>query len=86
MIKRLLFLTTLLFTITSYLFGGTTGKLTGKIIDAENGEILPGINILIDGTTMGDATDINGEFLINNNQIFVDIYRIKSQDFISLIS
>lgn len=66
MIKRILFLTTLLFTIASYLFGGTTGKLTGKIIDAENGEILPGINILIDGTTMGDASDINGEYLINN--------------------
>ena len=66
MIKRLLFLTALTFTISSNLFAGTTGKLTGKIIDAENGEILPGINILIDGTTMGDASDINGEYLINN--------------------
>lgn len=66
MIKRLLFLSTLLFIISHHLFAGTTGKLTGKVTDAETGEILPGINILIQGTTMGDASDINGEYLINN--------------------
>ncbi len=66
MIKRLLFLITLLLTYSIQLHAGTTGKISGKITDAETGEALPGINIMIEGTTMGAASDINGEYLINN--------------------
>jgi len=36
----------LLFSVgQSTMFGGTTGKITGKITDAENGEPLAGVNI-----------------------------------------
>ncbi|MEN8194623.1 MAG: carboxypeptidase-like regulatory domain-containing protein, partial [Bacteroidota bacterium] len=66
MIKRLLFLTTLILIYSIKLNAGTTGKISGTITDAETGEPLPGINILIEGTTMGAASDINGEYLINN--------------------
>ncbi len=62
MIKRLLFLTTIALLISTNIFAGTTGKLIGKVVDAANGEIMPGINIIIDGTTLGDASDINGEY------------------------
>lgn len=65
MIKRLLLLFFLSFT-TSFLFAGTTGKISGRVIDAETNESLPGINIIIEGTTFGAATDINGDFVINN--------------------
>lgn len=48
------------------LFAGVTGKIAGKVTDAETGEPLIGINVIIDGTTIGAATDINGNYIINN--------------------
>ena len=47
-------------------FAGTTGKIAGKIIDATTNETLIGVNVIIVGTTMGAATDINGEYYILN--------------------
>jgi len=44
----------------------TTGKITGKIIDAETGESLPGVNILLLNTRYGAASDGNGDFYIIN--------------------
>ncbi len=40
------------------------GKIVGKVTDAETGEPLPGANILIVGTTIGAASDVNGNFVI----------------------
>ncbi len=54
---------------------GETGKLTGKIIDAATGEALPGVNILIEGTSRGAATNIDGEYLILN--ILPGTYSLK---------
>ncbi|CAG1771004.1 partial Protein oar, partial [uncultured bacterium] len=48
------------------LFAGTTGKLTGKVTDASTGEPLIGVNILLEGTTLGAATDVNGNYTILN--------------------
>ena len=42
----------------------TTGKITGTVRDADTGEALPGVNVLIEGTTQGTATDLNGEYVI----------------------
>lgn len=59
----------LLFTFalgTAVSFAGTTGKIKGKVVDARTGDPLPGVNVLIVGTTMGAATDINGTFFILN--------------------
>ena len=39
--------------------------VTGKVTDASTGDPLPGVNIIIDGTTTGVTTDINGEYTIN---------------------
>jgi outer membrane receptor protein involved in Fe transport len=44
----------------------TTGKISGKVLDAENSSPLIGVNVLIEGTTMGAATDGTGEFFILN--------------------
>ncbi len=54
------------FTIFALLYGGTTGKITGVVIDAESGMPLPGCNIIVLDTDFGTATDINGEFFILN--------------------
>ncbi|MFZ5519019.1 MAG: TonB-dependent receptor [Candidatus Zhuqueibacterota bacterium] len=47
-------------------FAGTTGKISGIVRDAQSGELLPGVNILIEGTTMGAAADMNGYYVILN--------------------
>ena len=50
----------------SILVGQTAGKVSGKVIDADNGEPLIGANVLVRGTTMGGATDADGTFYILN--------------------
>ncbi|MGD8780824.1 MAG: TonB-dependent receptor [Ignavibacteria bacterium] len=46
------------------LFAGNTGKIVGLVVDADNGEPLIGVNILIEGTKTGAATDLEGKFTI----------------------
>lgn len=45
-------------------FAGTTGKIKGIIKDAKSGEPLPGVNVVIQGTTLGAATDADGFYII----------------------
>jgi outer membrane receptor protein involved in Fe transport len=45
-------------------WAGTTGKIAGKVVDQETGEPLPGVNVLVEGTTLGAATDLQGNFII----------------------
>lgn len=52
--------------IQSNLFAGITGKIAGKVTDAETGEPLIGINVLVEGTSLGAATNIDGNYIINN--------------------
>ena len=35
-------------------------RITGKVSDGDTGEPLPGVNIIIEGTTQGTITDIEG--------------------------
>lgn len=42
----------------------TTGKIAGRVTDAETGEPLIGANVLIQGTPWGCATDDNGDFYV----------------------
>lgn len=43
-----------------------TGKVVGKVTDLENGDALIGANVLIDGTNLGAATDVDGNYVILN--------------------
>ena len=43
---------------------GQTGKITGKVLDQETGNPLPGVNVLLENTSMGAATDPDGDFVI----------------------
>jgi outer membrane receptor protein involved in Fe transport len=45
---------------------GTTGKLTGHVVDKQSGEALVGVNITVEGTMLGASTNINGDFTILN--------------------
>jgi len=44
----------------------TTGKIAGRVIDKETKEPLIGANVFIEGSSVGAATDLNGEFFIIN--------------------
>ncbi|OQX96152.1 hypothetical protein B6I21_01710 [candidate division KSB1 bacterium 4572_119] len=50
----------------SVLYAGITGKITGRVIDSESKEPLPGVNVLIKDSVMGAATDTDGKFFILN--------------------
>ncbi|MGE5497198.1 MAG: carboxypeptidase-like regulatory domain-containing protein, partial [Syntrophothermus sp.] len=64
--KTPLLLILLLAGTISFLYAGTTGKISGRVTDAETGETIPGVNIIIEGTSLGAATDIDGSYTINN--------------------
>ena len=42
------------------------GTVTGRILDGDSGEPLPGVNAMIEGTTIGSITDLEGQFTITN--------------------
>ncbi len=54
---------TLLFAVVSL---AQTGKVGGKIVDRETNQPLIGANVLVVGTSLGAATDVNGEYTISN--------------------
>lgn len=56
----------LVIAFSSLIFAGTTGKISGKIIDKETNEPIVGANVVIGGTYYGAATDLDGYFYINN--------------------
>ena len=59
-----LLISLVIITLTSINYAGTTGKIVGKVIDAQTREPLPGVNVIVDGTTLGAATNMEGEFFI----------------------
>jgi len=62
--------------IVGTLFAGTTGKISGVVVDSETKEPLPGVNIVVEGTTLGAATDLNGQYNILN--IPPGVYELKA--------
>lgn len=42
----------------------TTGKIAGIVIDVDSRTGLPGVNVFIEGTTQGTATNMDGEYVI----------------------
>ena len=51
--------------------------ITGKVIDGSTGEALPGVNVLVEGTTVGTATNAEGKYSLevtNTNAVLVFSY------------
>ncbi|MCB0276252.1 MAG: TonB-dependent receptor [Calditrichaeota bacterium] len=76
MSRRLLFLTVLLSMLPVILLGQSSGKLVGVVTDQKTGEPLPGVNVSLDGTTFGAATDVDGYYVILN--VPVGTYTIRA--------
>ncbi|MBE9509438.1 MAG: carboxypeptidase-like regulatory domain-containing protein [Bacteroidetes bacterium] len=60
------FFISLLIILPITLFAGTNGKIAGLVVDKSSGEPLPGVNVIIKGTLLGAATDIDGSYFIVN--------------------
>ena len=58
------------------IYAGETGKIAGTVVDATTGEPLPGANVVIVGTRMGAATDVNGFYFILN--VPPGVYKLKA--------
>ncbi|HOZ16144.1 MAG TPA: carboxypeptidase-like regulatory domain-containing protein, partial [Tenuifilaceae bacterium] len=42
-----------------------TVRITGTVTSSEDGMPLPGVSVIVKGTTIGGATDVNGKYEIN---------------------
>ena len=61
--RKLLIVVTLLFLLPVVAFA-QNGKVRGIVTDKKTGEPLPGANVMIEGTTLGASTDMNGVYVI----------------------
>ncbi|MBI2427764.1 MAG: TonB-dependent receptor [Ignavibacteriales bacterium] len=68
MIKRYSVLCTTLSILISLnlLIAGTTGKISGKVTDSKTGDGIPSAIVTVIGSTLGAATDANGNYVIVN--------------------
>ncbi|MFC1785173.1 TonB-dependent receptor [Candidatus Neomarinimicrobiota bacterium] len=48
------------------LIAQSNGQVSGAVYESSTGSVLPGANIVIEGTSRGDAADRNGFFLVSN--------------------
>ena len=60
------FYTVLVLVFTSQVIWAAPADIIGMVADSTTGEPLPGANVFLEGTGMGDASDINGEYQISN--------------------
>jgi outer membrane receptor protein involved in Fe transport len=58
-----IFLTVL---IPFVVFAEKTGAVYGSVVDEKTGEVLIGVNLLVDGTLLGAASDYNGYYIIED--------------------
>ena len=59
------------------------GKIKGTVSDSELNGALPGVNVLVKGSTTGASTDIDGKFLLNttatSGQVVISYVGFQSQ-------
>lgn len=75
-ITKILCLVLLLTAAHSLYAFSATGKIKGKVIDKETGEVLIGANVSLVGTTIGAAAQVDGTYLITN--VPVGTYTLKA--------
>lgn len=74
--KNLKLILVLTFFSTAFIIGQSArGKIIGKVVDETTKEPIPGVNVLVVGTTFGSATDLDGNFSINN--VDVGSYQVR---------
>lgn len=87
-IKRINF-SVLLLAVTLLLSGNVfaqVSKITGKVVDNSTKEALPGVSVVVKGTTIGAATDLDGNFTLQAEQgstLVFSFIGYKSQEVIA---
>jgi len=86
MMKPLTFFTLVLiffsFTVSAF-SQNENGSIKGIIVDATNDEVLTGANVIIDGTSIGTATGLDGEFIfpsVKAGEYILDVSYIGYKD------
>ncbi len=74
--KKLVVTLLLLMLIPVFVFAQSAGKIAGIVKDKSTGEPLPGVNVVVEGTTMGSATDVDGYYVILN--VPVGVYKLRA--------
>jgi len=54
----------MLMLLPALLSAGVTGKIMGRVVDAKTAEPLIGVNLIVEGTGMGAASDVEGYYAI----------------------
>lgn len=69
-IKSIVSLVTLIFLTfgTNSIFAQGMGSIFGTVTDKSTGELLPGVNVFFQGTTIGTATNLEGSYVLNQMQ------------------
>jgi outer membrane receptor protein involved in Fe transport len=75
MFRKIFTIVSMLLLITSAVMA-QTGRVIGKVVDQQSEEPLIGANVIIVGTSLGAATDVNGSFIIS--QVPPGNYSIKA--------
>ncbi|RME29698.1 MAG: TonB-dependent receptor, partial [Candidatus Zixiibacteriota bacterium] len=65
----------LIFTLAVHSFAQTTGEIRGQVIDQQTKEPLIGVNVIVEETTYGASTDLEGNYVIPN--VPVGSYRLR---------
>jgi len=61
--KRFVFLLSLLLFV-GYNLAAQSVQITGNVTSAEDGSALPGVSVVVKGTTVGTVTDFNGDYTL----------------------
>ncbi|MEX0981151.1 MAG: SusC/RagA family TonB-linked outer membrane protein [Bacteroidales bacterium] len=65
--KRNVFLTFFLFAFVGFNLHAQGFEVKGKVTSADDGSALPGVSVVVQGTTTGTVTDFNGNYSITVN-------------------
>ncbi len=63
-ISKSMFLLLFVLGFSTTIHAQESGKITGTVLDKSTGDPLPGANILLDGTSLGTATSVDGKYII----------------------
>ena len=64
MVRSKLFALTLLLFLIPVMVFAQAGTVQGRVVDKTTGEGIAGANVIVEGTTLGAATDVDGNFAI----------------------
>nr|MDA3816225.1 carboxypeptidase-like regulatory domain-containing protein [Prolixibacteraceae bacterium] len=63
--RKIALLLTCILVFSIHVVFAQSRTVTGSVTDADDGSTLPGVSVVVKGTSIGTVTDIEGEFSLN---------------------